>query len=381
MNIFVRIFIPILVLIAGVFGAFVLASSAKKEEQVDVPSTAIAVSVIDVSLQEQQAEIKANGIIQASKQVSLSPQVGGKINFVDEGLQPGARFTKGAVLARIESKDYQLGVEQERSRLEKAQLDLKVEIQRQQAAQREWELLGNEGKASELASRQPQLELAKLNVEAAKAAMKRAELSLSRTAIKAPFDCMIRNEQVEEGQVVAMGTPLMTLVGTEQYWVRVAVPTSKLGLIDIPDVTGTQGSATTISNSLDGGAFAGKVIRMEAELDQQSRTAHLLIAIDAPLAGEGMPLVIGSYTDVHIQGRKIPQGVRIPTSALIDGTYVLIADQENRLARKDVEIAWREQKEVVVKSGLEIGDRVITTSISMPIYGSALNIQPEGSVE
>ena len=63
-------------------------------------------------------------------------------------------------------------------------------------------MLGNEGEAPELASRKPQLRLAELSVEAAEAGLERAELALARTVLKAPFDCIVRTEQLEMGQVV-----------------------------------------------------------------------------------------------------------------------------------------------------------------------------------
>ena len=104
----------------------------------------------------------------------------------------GSRFKKGDVIARIEQTDYRLAVAGERSRVEQAKLNLTIEKERELDAQREWELLGNEGDAPELASRKPQLRLAELGVEAAEAGLERAELSLARTVLKAPFDCIVK---------------------------------------------------------------------------------------------------------------------------------------------------------------------------------------------
>ena len=53
--------------------------------------------------------------------------------------------------------------------LNKHKLNFTIEKERELDAQREWELLGNEGDAPELASRKPQLRLAELGVEAAEA--------------------------------------------------------------------------------------------------------------------------------------------------------------------------------------------------------------------
>ena len=51
-----------------------------------------------------------------------------------------------------------------------------------------------------------------------------------------------------------------------------------------------------------------------------------------------------------------------------------VADAENNLARKDVVVGWVDGDETVVLSGIEDLERLITTPISYPIYGSPLTI-------
>ena len=48
----------------------------------------------------------------------------------------------------------------------------------------------------------------------------------------------------------------------------------------------------------------GFVYRLESELDRQTRTAYLLVAVDNPLEGTGVPLLPGAYVDVVLQGRS-----------------------------------------------------------------------------
>ena len=375
MNIFIRLIIPLLLLASGIGGAVVLASSAKKEERVDVPTPKISVSVFSVQNSSQQVILQSSGVVQAAQTVRITPQVSGKLNSVADNLQPGRRFAKGDLLVKIDSKDYRLALEQEKSRVERAALELQIEQKRQESAQKEWELLGNEGAPTDLASRKPQLQVAQINLEAAEAAMERARVMVNRTRIVAPFDGIVQSEQVEYGQVVNVGSPLLTLIGTNQYWVRVAVPASRLQAIEIPDITGDTGSLVKIRYAPSPEQEQirdGVVLRMEAQLDQQSRTAHLLIGIDNPL--DGFPLMLGAYVDVEIMGKKVPSGVRIPASALREGSHVLIADEDNKLAKKDVVVGWVEKEEVVIVDGLEDGVKVVTSQMSMPIYGSLLEI-------
>ncbi len=374
-----KIVLPFVIILAGAASMVGLIRSGKAEQRVDVEPPPLQVEVIEANQSEQLVKVYASGVVQASHQVNLVPQVQGRVVYVASDLRPGRRFSKGDTIAKIEQTDYKLAVAQEHSRVEQARLNLTIERERVEDAQREWELLGNTGEAPELAARTPQLRLAEITVEAAEAGLERAELSLSRTVLRAPFDCMIKTEQLEQGQVVG-GSPVATLQGTEEFQVRVSVPTSSLSTLLIPGITGDVGSKADVAFQVSDQIAVhkeGHVLGLESELDPQARTINLRIAIDDPMDGEGLPLLIGSYVDVTLEGRSVQQTVRIPSTALREGQYVLVADAENKLARKDVEVGWFDQSDVVLTKGLSSGDRIVTTALSYPIYGASLNILSE----
>jgi multidrug efflux pump subunit AcrA (membrane-fusion protein) len=118
----------------------------------------------------------------------------------------------------------------------------------------------------------------------------------------------------------------------------------------------------------------GAVLGLESELDPRARTAQLLIGIDDPLDNSEIPLLIGSFVDVEIQGKSIDKSIRLPATSLREGSYVLIADSDLKLAKRVVEIGWFDNDDVVVVGGLNAGDRVVTTPISYPIFGTSLTI-------
>jgi len=371
-----KFLLPLVIVIAGGVAMVGLMNSGTAEQRVDVAPPPLQVEIIAAEQSEQLVRVYASGVVQPSHQVNLVPQVQGKIVYTAADLRAGRRFDKGDIIAKIEQSDYKLAVAQEHSRVEQAKLNLTIEREREQDAQREWELLGNTGDAPDLASRKPQLRLAELGVESAEAGLERAELALSRTVLRAPFDCMIKTEQLEEGQVVG-GSPVATLQGTKQFQVRVSVPTANLSTLLIPGITGDVGSKADVSFQVSDSVVVhkqGHVLGLESELDPQARTINLLIGIDDPMEGEGLPLLIGSYVNVELDGQSVAETVRIPASALREGSYVLVADGEDKLARKDVRVGWFDQADVVLTEGLASGDRIVTTSLSYPIYGAPLDI-------
>ncbi|MDG1484649.1 MAG: efflux RND transporter periplasmic adaptor subunit [Myxococcota bacterium] len=372
--------IGVLVLILGVGVTAGMVASRSAEEQTVPEEQSTLVEVIAVSLGEATARVESTGVVAAAQEVSMVPQVSGALTMVSDQLLPGGRFAKGALLARIDSRDYQLAADQERERLQQAEVSLALEQGRQETARREWVLLGNEGEPPDLAARKPQLRSAELALETARSGLKRAELALSRTAIRAPFNAMVLNESADIGQVVG-AAPIATLVGTDRFWVNVSVPVEQLSALDIPGVRGERGSKAAIIQQLGVEQLtrSGEVLRLAGQLDPQSRTATLIVAVDDPLnlqagTNPGLPMLPGAFVDVVIEGRAMPQTITVPRVALQDGDHVWVS-QDGRLARRDVTVGWRNGDSIVLTGGLEAGEQVITTSLSFPIEG--MSVQPQ----
>ncbi len=99
-----------------------------------------------------------------------------------------------------------------------------------------------------------------------------------------------------------------------------------------------------------------------------------------PPAGQ-LPLLPGAFVQVHIEGQRLPGTRQIPRAALVQGDEVLVADADDRLARREVEIRWGDADHVYVAGGLEPGDRLIVGGVSLPVEGMELRPRPAGEAE
>ena len=361
----------VVVILIGAVGYSLMLQTASSEKRTEIEVADLKVSVVQAKLEPISSKIQSTGVVQPSRIVSIVPEVTGKVVSVASNLQPGGRFKKGQRIAKIEPADYRINVIVEESRLAQAELNVQLEAERQSAAEREWTLLGHKGEPSDLALRKPQMNVAQSNLEASQAGVERAELNLKRTEIKAPFNGMIRTESLEIGQVVG-GAPVVDFIGTDRFWVRASIPTKRLAEIQIPQINAERGSKAKIVFSPGGEASVekqGEVLHLEGQLDAQTRTAYLLVSIEDPLDGSGIPLLPGAYVDLEIEGRSQQGAVEIPASALRDANHVLIVDQEGLLARRDVQVGWLEKDKAILLDGIAPGEQIITTAISYPIYG------------
>src|SRR5690606_26729940 len=129
-------------------------------------------------------------------------------------------------------------------------------------AKDEWRIIGEDARATDegraIALREPQLATAEATLAAAKSAQERAQLSVGRTGVSAPFNAWVQSESVELGQLVGPQNQLATLIGTDAYWIQVAVGIEKLPVLAIPGLRGaTTGSLVEVRQ----GAGAAEVVK------------------------------------------------------------------------------------------------------------------------
>ena len=156
--------------------------------------TAMLVDVTRLERGTYRPEIKAMGTVRAEREIELNPRVGGEIITISESFTPGGFVEENEILLQIDPSDYEVSLFQRQSELKQATADLEMELGRQDLAEKDYRAL--EGTISSeyktLVLRQPQLNTARARVEAAEAAVRRAELDLERSRIRAPFAAHIR---------------------------------------------------------------------------------------------------------------------------------------------------------------------------------------------
>ena len=390
LRVFVRVLLPLLILAAGGTGAAYFLKNRPKARQRPAERRAALVEVMRLAPSRQRVVVRAMGTVRAARTIVLRPRVSGQVLGVSPELIPGGLFRAGQRFLQIDPEDYELAVRQKDGVVAKAQCDLKLETGRQSVAKREYELLGKTVRRQdrELVLREPQLAMAQAAVDAAEAALEKAQLDLARTDVRAPFNAMVRSKQVDPGSQVSPTTQLATLVGTDEYWVQASIPVDQLKWITIPQSNGEAGSPVRIFNETGwgpGAARAGHVTRLSADLEPEGRMAKLLITVKDPLGlespGANPPvMLIGMYVSVEIQGNELEGIFSVPRTALRDGRKVWIMGPNDALEIRKVGILWRGRDRVLVGNGLRAGDRMITSDLATPVKGMALQIEKPGGV-
>jgi RND family efflux transporter MFP subunit len=373
-----KIGLPFVFIGVAALGFMLLVKTKPKPAEAATEGRVEAVDILVVKGVDTRAVLEGYGNVTPTEQLGVVPEVGGAVRFMHPNLVQGGFVKEGEVLVRLDQRDYRLAVQQQMAQVERSRFEIKLEQGRKTVAEREWTLLEKEIPVTEagreLALREPNARIAKSNLSAASAGLKRARNALDRTTIKAPFDAMIVTENIEVGQVVGPGAPVITLMGVKRGWVEVSVPTDKLSVLTIPGSRGVAadaaGSEASITDNA-GAARKGKVLRLLGSLDPRTRMARVIVEFSDPLGAASEkpvdPLLFGTYVKVKIRGASLGRVHEVPLDAVTTTSVVWIHDG-GALKSKKVEIAWRDDKMAFVR-GLADGDQVITSRLDAAVSG------------
>lgn len=381
LRIALRILLPLVVIGLGIGVARKLVKARPTAGKTAVAHPGALVEVQPVGTVDRRLTLRAQGTVIAAREVVLQPQISGKVLSVHSELVPGGRLPADTTLVRIEDADYRLGVAQARTQVEQARQTLELERGRQAIAKREWSMLpaGRREKADASAKaralREPQLAQAQAQIDAANAALRQARLNVARAELKAPFNALVLQENVDIGQVVSPGAQVARLVGTDAFWVQVSVPLADLKWLTIPKTPEAQGSAVTVRLDTGDGVVEreGKVIRLLGDLDPVGRLARVMVQIDDPLGltSGAPPLLLGAFVEVAFTGKHLRDVVEVPRQALQEGDVVWIY-ADGKLEVRPVEIGRRLRESVLVTKGLTPGEQLITSRLATPVPGMPL---------
>jgi hypothetical protein len=297
---------------------------------------------------------------------------------------PGAYVEAGQRLFAIDRRDYEIAVHQRRSEVVRALRDLKIEQANQAVARREYELLGEDLGADdrEMVLREPQRASAEAAYESTQAALQRAELDLARCTITAPFNAIVQEKSVDLGAPVSPTANLVTLIGTDEAWVRVKVPLHELQWITIPRTNDDLGSEVTIRNPMAWGAERsrrGRVLRLLGELEPQGLLTQVLVSIADPFClkpenREQPQVLVGSLVSAEIQGRTLDAVFPIERPYVRDNDTIWIMNGDSELDIRPVQIVFRGPTHIYVDGGLTENENLVLTDIAAPVAGMPLRV-------
>lgn len=377
--------LPIVVLVGiGGGGWVVMDQLSPTPEKADEAPRGLSVFTEPIAQRDLQLTVESQGEVRPRREISISPQISGRISYVSPAFIDGGFVRHGDVLVRVDDADYQLARVRAQSQVASAEQRLVREQAEAELALQDLEELGIED-ASALARREPQLAEAAANLDAARSQLRDAELALERTAIRAPFEGRIRSKDVDVGQFVSTGQSLGRMFGTDTAEVALPLTDTELGRLGLTfafeESEDMPGPAVTLSTSIAGQIqeWSGRITRTAAAVDPQTRLISAIATVEDPFgegrSGGGTPLAPGLFVSASIEGEVLSDILIAPRNALRGKDQVYVADPETEELRiRNVDVMYSDPDGVYIRSGLEPGDLAITSPVQAPFDGMSISL-------
>ena len=317
--------------------------------------------------------LSAIGTVEASEVVEVKARINGLLREVH--FEEGQDVRRGDLLFSLDSRDLeadlrsaQAGLERVRAQLRKAEEDKRRndELLRQELISRDQQ----ETTATAQASLRAEVQAAEAAVEAAKVARSHAE-------IRSPIDGRTGTIQLHAGNMVKANadSPMVVISRVEPVNVRFAVPEAHLAAIMAAQATVPPRVLARPAGLSD--PVSGNLSFIDSGVDARTGT----IALKARFANKDRRLWPGQFADVTLEVGVLNDVVLVPEQAVspgADGEYVYIILPDGTVEYRTVVTGLRHDGTVVVKSGLQGGEKVVLDGHLRLSPGAAVTIRPQG---
>jgi multidrug efflux pump subunit AcrA (membrane-fusion protein) len=393
-----RILYPALLILAGMF----LFTACGGPAPSAVSAKPVQAEVVTVRSESVPAVLQAPGTVQARNRVALSSQINGFVREVR--VNAGDTVVAGQVLVTLDAREAdsqkdaaQASIEEAQAALAEARKGAEVAQSMRTAAKAAMDLAGGTyaryqklfetrsvspqeldevrahrdaaaadfaAKEATVAAAQDRLRQIEARIAQASAQLRRADVYVGWSVVKAPSSGRIVERSVDPGSAIFPGSPLIALESTARPQILASLPTTessrlRIGLevrVRIPEQMPVQGRVSEI-------------------IPFSAPSSHTVqFKVDLP---DGFSEITGSYVTVGI-----PSGTRqallVPVQSVRESgqlTGVFVVDSSDKARFRLVKMAPYDSERVELLAGLEPGERIIAKLTEQLTDGVSLEIR------
>jgi RND family efflux transporter MFP subunit len=379
--------LPLLVIIGAVFVSRIVKHSRPETPVVARDVKPPTVRVMTAYKKQYQPHIQTQGTVRPKRAIELVPEVAGKIIWVSPSFSNGGSFNKGDVLVRIDPSNYQFAIERAQANVADAQAKLALEAAEGEIARQDWEDISNGRQATDLALRKPQLAGAKAKLASTNADLRKAQLDLARTNIKAPFQGRVDVKRSDIGKYVSLGNNLADVYSTDVAEIYLPLTDKQIGEINLQPIYErgkSEQEPLLVKLTADVGGksrtWTGHITRTAGSVDQNNRVLNVIVEVENPydVKENGAPLLNGLFVHAEIPGAVIDDVVEIPRAAIRNQSQIVIVDQDNKLWSRAIDIVDTTRQAALVR-GVNAGERIVISPLDILIEGSEVVVSDKGA--
>ena len=292
-----------------------------------------AVTTVIAAQEEWPATLNAIGTVAAVQGVTVTADLSGIVSRIS--FDSGKTVQKGDVLVQLDTRQEEAQRSGAESQLQLARLN----FQRMQGLVEQDAVSRAEYDAAAAAFKQAEARLGEIRA------------TIERKTIRAPFSGVLGIRQVNLGQYLTGGDPVVPLQALNPIYVNFGVPQQEATEMHIG-----RGVRITVGE-LSGGEFTGRISALDAVVDQTTRN----VQVQATLANAGGKLRPGMFVQTQVTLGADRHVVALPASAINYAPYgdsvFVVGDMKNPKGQ-----TYRGVRQQVVKLGAARGDQIAVLS-------------------
>lgn len=325
--------------IAGVKAVQIQALIAAGE---NAPAPSETVTSVQVKKDVWRKTLSAVGSMRAVQGVSLSAELAGVVRKIH--FESGETVEAGQVLVELDDSTEQAQLQSAKATLALAEL--------------------RRDRARELKEKNTVAQAAVDEAEAqfleAEAAVKNIDTIIAKKRIVAPFSGRLGIRNVNLGQYLTAGAPIVTLQSLHPIYADFTLPQQRLGMVE----TGMEVEAALDAYPEE--TFSGVLTAITPEVDISTRSGSLR----ATFANEDAKLRPGMFANVRVNLPEENAVLVVPATAVLyapygDSVYMLeeLEDGSKRAVQTFVRVLETRGDFVAIEAGLEAGDEIVATGV------------------
>jgi membrane fusion protein (multidrug efflux system) len=344
--------LAVAVVLGGIFGWQAFIASMIKKNMSAGASAPVTVSTVTATATKWQAQTQAVGTLRAVRGADLSAQASGVVDDIE--FDSGNEVPAGKVLLRLKPNDDFAKLQQLEAAAELAAQTYKRD-QEQFAAQ---------------AISQATLDTDVSTLKSARAQVAAQQALIEEKIVKAPFAGRLGIRQVDLGQYLSAGAPVVTLQALDPILIDFYLPQQALKRIKVGDAV-----AATV-DTYAGVRFSGVIEAINSKVDNASRN----IQVRASVHNADRRLVPGMYATVAVDAGDAMSRITLPQTTITYNPYgntvyvVKHSGAHDTVQQRFVTLGDTRGDQVAVESGVKEGEVVVSAGQMKLRNGSSVVI-------
>jgi len=304
----------------------------KNEQPVDRTNVPVSVTTFDANYFPVSTDYALPAVLDINKSGIITATQPGKLASFN--VEIGSHVTKGQLVGKIDSRQREIGIKSSDATIKKLEADL----------QRTKDLI--EGDAAPATA----VNDLNYNLETTKIQKENIQQQIADNNIYAPISGIVVQKNANAGEFANPGTPLASIMDVSVL--KAIVYVSEANVYDLK-----LGQSAQITSSIFPGKLTKGIVKYIAPKGDENHNYR--VEVEIPNSG----YKAGTYVNVKFSFKKPAEALQIPKIALVEGVknpFVYVVNG-NSIAVRKLELGEEVGQNVVVKSGLTPGEKVITS--------------------